>query len=75
MNRYEKRDEVIRKAEEGTLELDAEEQALEESFERGEWQSIPNVEAEIKRYQEGARAFLKKRYGIIPQHIPEEDPT
>lgn len=60
MNRYERRAEVIRKAEAGELELDAEEQAIEESFDRGEFKSIPNVEAEIKRYQEAARATLRK---------------
>ena len=60
MNRYMIQDEVIRKAEEGTLELDAEERAIEESFERGEWKSIQNVETEIKRHQEYARAMLKK---------------
>ena len=54
------REEVIRRAEAGTLELDAEETELRESYERGEWKSVPNVEAEIKRYQEGARAFLRK---------------
>ena len=60
MNRYEKQDEVIRKAEAGTLELDDEERAIEESFERGEWKSVPNVEAEIKRHQEYARNTLRK---------------
>ena len=60
MNRYEKRDEVIRKVEAGELELDAEERAIEESFERGELKSVPNVEAEIKRYQEAARATFRK---------------
>ena len=60
MNRYEKQDEVIRRAEEGTLELDEEEKELQESYERGEWKSIPNVEAEIKRHQEAARAMFRK---------------
>ena len=54
------RDEVIRKAEAGTLELDDEERGLQESYERGEWKSVPNVEAEIKRHQEYARNTLRK---------------
>ena len=54
------RDEVIRKAEAGTLELDDEERELQESYERGEWKSVPNVEAEIKRHQEYARNTLRK---------------
>ena len=60
MNRYEKRDEVIRMAEAGTLALDDEERAIEESFERGEWKSVPNVEAEIERYRGYARNTLRK---------------
>ena len=32
-------------------QLDAEEQALLNSVELGEWQSIPNLAAEINRYQ------------------------
>lgn len=74
MSRYEKLDEVIRMAEAGTLDLDDEERAIEESLERGELKSVPNVEAEVKRYQETARVFLKKRYGTIPRHNPKEDP-
>jgi hypothetical protein len=36
-------------------EIDQEEKELLESFERGEWVTLPNVEAEKKRYQEVAR--------------------
>lgn len=36
--------------------LDAEEQALLDSVELGEWQSIPNVAVEIGRYQRYAQA-------------------
>ncbi len=75
MESYRKPAEVIRMTEAGTLELDDEERAIEESLERGELKSVPNVEAKIKRHQEAARAFLKKRYGTIPQHNPKEDPT
>jgi predicted DNA binding CopG/RHH family protein len=36
--------------------LDLEEQEILESFENGEWQSIPNVAQEIQRYQSYAQA-------------------
>ena len=60
MNREEIRLESIRKAEAGELELDAEERELEESFERGEWKSVANLDAEIERHREYARATLRK---------------
>ena len=41
------------------VELDKEEREIEESFERGEWQSVENLDAEIKRYQNYARSFTK----------------
>ena len=41
-------------------ELDREEQDLLTSFEAGEWQSVPNLPAEIERYRQQARATLKK---------------
>ena len=41
-------------------EIDQEEKELLESFERGEWVPVPNVEAEKKRYQEAARHSMKK---------------
>jgi len=31
-----------------------------ESVERGEWKTVPNVEKEVKRYQEYARATFRK---------------
>lgn len=36
--------------------LDAEEQALLDSVELGEWQSVPDVAAEIERYQRYAQS-------------------
>ena len=36
--------------------LDVEEQAIWDSVELGEWQSIPNVEQEIQRYQHYAQS-------------------
>lgn len=43
------------------LKLTAEEKDLLESFERGEWKSVPNLEEEKKRYQAYARASLQKK--------------
>jgi len=40
------------------FQLDKEERDLLDSFERGEWQSVPNVEEEMKRHQTYARATL-----------------
>ena len=42
------------------LYLDAEEQDLMESIERGEWKSVKNLKSEIKKHQEYARNTLKK---------------
>lgn len=42
------------------IKLDKEEQELVDSFERGEWHSVPNFEEEKKRYQEIAAATFKK---------------
>jgi|688.fasta_scaffold279639_1 predicted DNA binding CopG/RHH family protein len=43
------------------LKLDEEEKALMESIESGEWVSVPNVEEEMKRYQEMARAQIARQ--------------
>jgi predicted DNA binding CopG/RHH family protein len=42
------------------LKLDKEEQDLVESFERGEWRSVPNFEREKKEYQQIAAATFRK---------------
>ncbi len=42
------------------MKLDDEEQDLVDSFERGEWRSVPNVEQEKKKYQEIAAATFRK---------------
>ena len=42
------------------IELDAEERDLLESYERGEWVPVPDMEARIAEYQEAARSFLRK---------------
>lgn len=42
------------------VELSEEERELEDSFERGEWQSVKNLDAEMKRYQRYARSHSKR---------------
>lgn len=42
------------------MELTPEEKELLESVENDEWRSIPDVESEVKRYQEYARATIRK---------------
>jgi predicted DNA binding CopG/RHH family protein len=42
------------------MQLDAEERDLLESLERGEWQSVDNLKAEIKKHQQYARNTLRK---------------
>jgi len=42
------------------LKLDKEEQDLVDSFERGEWRSVPNFEQEKKKYEEIAAATFRK---------------
>ncbi len=39
---------------------DADEKELLESYERDEWQTIPNLKSESDRYREYARATFKK---------------
>lgn len=42
------------------MELTPEEKELLESVENDEWHSTPDVESEVKRYQEYARATIRK---------------
>jgi len=42
------------------IKLDKEEQDLVDSFERGEWRSVPNLEREKKKAQKIAAATFKK---------------
>jgi len=41
------------------IQLDAEEQDILDSVERGEWQSVPNLQQEIGRYQRHAQAYIQ----------------
>ena len=43
------------------VKLDEEEQELEDSFERGEWKSVENLDAEMERYRNYARSFSNRR--------------
>ena len=40
--------------------LDAEEQELSDSFDRGEWVSVDNLDEEISKAREAARNYLSK---------------
>lgn len=42
------------------INLDKDEQEILNSFERGEWKSVPNVQAEIAKHRAYARKTLKK---------------
>ena len=42
------------------LKLDKEEKELLDSYERGEWKSVNNLEEEIKKHRSYARQTLKK---------------
>jgi len=42
------------------LELEQEEKDLLDSYERGEWRSVKNLEQEIQKHREHARKTLKK---------------
>ncbi len=43
-----------------TLELDQEEQGLLDSFEKGEWHSVPNLVQQKNMAVDAAKRFLKK---------------
>jgi len=42
------------------IKLDKEERDILDSFERGEWKSVKNLEQEIQKHQEYARQTLRK---------------
>jgi hypothetical protein len=52
------------------FDLDEEEQEILDAFERGELQPIPNMEEEIQRLKQSARAFLEKKreYSVLITH-------
>jgi len=54
------------------IKLDAEEQDILESVERGEWQSIPNLQQEIERYRLHARTHLSSIQRITVDLPPND---
>ena len=54
------------------IKLDAEEQDILESVERGEWQSIANLQQEIEQYRVYARAYLSSIQRITVD-LPSND--
>ena len=54
------------------LELDGEEQALVDSYERGEWQSIAGFQEKRQQYQAYAAATLEIM-GLVSIALPKED--
>jgi predicted DNA binding CopG/RHH family protein len=54
------------------VKLDREEKAIIKSIEKGEWQSVPNLEKEKARYRRYALAALRKDKRINIR-IPELD--
>ena len=60
------------------IELDAEERELEDSFERGEWKSVENLDAEMERYRSYARAFSNRQARTAKRErsmLPAPDPV
>ena len=60
------------------IELDTEERELEDSFERGEWKSVENLDAEIERYRNYARAFSNRQAGTANRErstLPAPEPV
>ena len=60
------------------IELDTEEQELEDSFERGEWRSVKNLDTEIERYRNYARAFSNRQARTANRErstLPAPDPV
>lgn len=52
------------------LPLDEEEQEILDFIEKGEWESIPNMEQEIQRLEQAARAYFenKREYPVLITH-------
>ena len=51
----------------GQFGLDRDEQMLLDSFEAGQWQSVPHLEGEIERYAHQARTTLVGKLSVKPQ--------
>ncbi|MCA6572693.1 MAG: hypothetical protein ACK5EU_08870 [Pseudanabaena sp.] len=55
-----------------TIQLDDYEQEILDSVERGEWQSVPNLQQEIDRYQRHAQAYMQSLQKITIE-LPSSD--
>ncbi|MCX5961753.1 MAG: hypothetical protein NT070_01025 [Cyanobacteria bacterium] len=55
-----------------TIQLDDYERDILESVERGEWQSIANLQEEIERYQRHAQAYMQSIQKITIE-LPSSD--
>lgn len=60
------------KQNEPMFELDAKEQEILDSYERGEWQAVPNWQSLLPSYQEAARATLEE-LGLVNIQLSKED--
>jgi len=54
------------------IQLDTEEQDILDSVERGEWQSVPNLQQECDRYQRHAQAYMQSIQKITIE-LPNSD--
>jgi predicted DNA binding CopG/RHH family protein len=55
-----------------TIQFDDYEQEILDSVERGEWQSVPNLQQEIDRYQRHAQAYMQSLQKITIE-LPSSD--
>ncbi len=54
------------------IQLDAEEQDILNSVEKGEWQSVANLQQEIEQYQRHAQAYMQSIQKITIE-LPSRD--
>ncbi|MEW5721028.1 MAG: antitoxin [Chloroflexota bacterium] len=54
------------------VDSNREDKELLESYERGEWHSVGNLQREIKRYQEYAASWLEKNMSVYLT-LPADD--
>jgi len=54
------------------IQLDTEEQDILDSVERGEWQSVPNLQQECDRYQRHTQAYMQSVQKITIE-LPSSD--
>ena len=57
----------MRKIEKPVVDLDEEEQALSDSFDRGEWKSISNIQEEMPLAKQAARNYFRENDNLYRQ--------